>query len=425
MPSVVCVLAEMEPGGLSGLARVLDRLGLGYEQRSPAALQMRDDPGVPVVLDPRCLLTGQVPIGLATSRTAPPLLAACAEADRMLVSAALARGLCDVVDPDGDPAAIRQRLEIAGRFGLRRRMLRLYRETSERFAPLERVRPDPAAVLAAEAAKPRLLVAGPGGAAQVDVLQVLGGWARATIAPRFDAHQDTTDLDLVVLTGPSATAPGTPGSPPLAGALQRPAPVIALGAFAADVADRIPTRAAPELIKLRLRAWLGHRVIERELRGSVDEWARPALIDPASCLYTRSFFLDLVDAVLRFPGGAATAMLGLSVDGVDELARRHGQVIGDRALRLIGRAIAALTRAEDLAARIDQARFAIALPAAELAGADAMARRLAVQLATIRLPGLDTTRLRAATAVFRVGQDARRLVDAALDRVDLESARIA
>jgi hypothetical protein len=48
-----------------------------------------------------------------------------------------------------------------------------------------------------------------------------------------------------------------------------------------------------------------------------------------------------------------------------------------------------------------------------------------VQLATIRLPGLDTTRLRAATAVFRVGQDARRLVDAALDRVDLESARIA
>jgi diguanylate cyclase (GGDEF)-like protein len=144
---------------------------------------------------------------------------------------------------------------------------------------------------------------------------------------------------------------------------------IASGAFAGRVLAAI----GPLLIVAWLTSQLGTAVLAARRRAA-------ALVegDPLTGLASRRV---LVEAVKRELGDVAqralpTAVLVLDLDGLSRLNELYGQDAGNAALQLVADALRRTLRETDLAARWGGDEFAVLVPGADVAAAQAVAQRV-------------------------------------------------
>jgi diguanylate cyclase (GGDEF)-like protein len=129
----------------------------------------------------------------------------------------------------------------------------------------------------------------------------------------------------------------------------------------------------------RARADLQQR--HRELQQRADH-------DPLTGLLNRAALVQLREdpqAMARLQAGAYVLML-VDVDHFKQVNDRHGHLLGDRALRAVGDAIAASVREGDVAARFGGEEFLVVLPGTRLPGAAEVAERIRTQVAQLALP---------------------------------------
>ncbi len=102
------------------------------------------------------------------------------------------------------------------------------------------------------------------------------------------------------------------------------------------------------------------------------------------------------------------AILMLDVDRFKEINDHHGHLAGDRALRLIAKAISDCVRPGDQIGRYGGEEFAVILPGADAAEAGAVAERVRTAVAQIRpdwAPGAQTLTVSGGIALSRFGSD--------------------
>lgn len=83
---------------------------------------------------------------------------------------------------------------------------------------------------------------------------------------------------------------------------------------------------------------------------------------------------------------ASYALLLVDIDHFKQVNDRHGHLLGDRALRAVGDAIAASIREGDVAARFGGEEFLVVLPSTRLSSAAEVAERIRGQVAQLSLP---------------------------------------
>ncbi|UCE89664.1 MAG: response regulator, partial [Pseudomonadota bacterium] len=117
---------------------------------------------------------------------------------------------------------------------------------------------------------------------------------------------------------------------------------------------------------------------EKALGETTEKLEQEATVDPQTSLGTRRYFeksaTELL-AQLRRHGGQCV-MLRLDIDDFNNVFIRHGKEAANAVLKEIGKLVRANSREEDKAARIGMAKFALLLPATDLAGGRVLADRL-------------------------------------------------
>jgi len=128
----------------------------------------------------------------------------------------------------------------------------------------------------------------------------------------------------------------------------------------------------------RFRAWL-----QRAYRQGLSM----VVTDGLTGLFRYGFFHEHLDILVRdiAAKGSPLAVAHLKIANLDAINRLAGHAAGDRALRQAGAMIGRLVRAEDLAARVGGASFAIAMPETPGDAAEAVTRRIAAVLRTTDL----------------------------------------
>jgi diguanylate cyclase (GGDEF)-like protein len=112
--------------------------------------------------------------------------------------------------------------------------------------------------------------------------------------------------------------------------------------------------------------------------------ARLELLDPLTELLNREAFIDQSARVLSLGKrrDLVCSLVLINLDRFSLVNERHGSRAGDEVLRHIAAHARALVRPEDLVGRTSSAEFALMLFATPAVGAEAVARRLKVTLAS-------------------------------------------
>lgn len=112
--------------------------------------------------------------------------------------------------------------------------------------------------------------------------------------------------------------------------------------------------------------------------------ARLELLDPLTEIFNRDAFLDQSMRVLSLGKrrDLACSLVLINLDRFSLVNERHGSRAGDEVLRHIAAQARTLVRPEDLVGRTSSAEFALMLFATPAVGAEAVARRLKVTLAS-------------------------------------------
>ena len=113
----------------------------------------------------------------------------------------------------------------------------------------------------------------------------------------------------------------------------------------------------PEVLRLRVQAWVRQQRLRRHLRSCLVGLAPTT--DRLTRLYGHGFLHayvnDLIEQAART--GNSLAVVSVSVTRMGQINQLYGYAAGDRVLATLGAALARYSRAEDLPARLDGDRF--------------------------------------------------------------------
>jgi len=144
-------------------------------------------------------------------------------------------------------------------------------------------------------------------------------------------------------------------------------------------------------VLLHASAWLGIGVvtavsaIEILARGNRDR-SLAGRHDPLTGLITRQGLLAELEISIRaaIAGGVPSALLVIDLDRFTELNSGHGELTGDRVLRVVAARLRAATRPVDVVARLGGDEFAVLVPGVgDIEGLIDLARRLRASLSDV------------------------------------------
>lgn len=164
-------------------------------------------------------------------------------------------------------------------------------------------------------------------------------------------------------------------------------PTAAAVAYDLGANDLVSRTTSPQELALRLQRLLIRKREADDLRSSVQDGLRLAIIDPLTGLHNRRFGLAQLAAIAEAAriAGQRFAVMVVDLDRFKSVNDRWGHAAGDTVLVEVAARLAANLRAGDLLARIGGEEFLIALPDTGLTAARDIAERLcsAVQSAPI------------------------------------------
>jgi diguanylate cyclase (GGDEF)-like protein len=217
-----------------------------------------------------------------------------------------------------------------------------------------------------------ILLIGPAGGDQVQVMSALGGAATAAYAETAEAALERLrreDLDVAVITA----ARDNQETEALCGAIRADAHLFDLPLLMIARPDTFADRTTPfrwgasdvlfapfhpEILRLRVNGWVRQQRLRRRLRGDPGNGTAPPTTDRLTRLYGHGFLHGYVDHLIGH-GGLPLTVVGLGVAKMGRINQAHGYAAGDRVLAQLGTLLARAGRADDLPARFGGDRFCI------------------------------------------------------------------
>jgi diguanylate cyclase (GGDEF)-like protein len=379
-------------------------------------------------------IIGYLKANAATKRI--PLVTVATQDPATVAAHALALGADDVINLPVEDAELYARIRALSRI----RLMELERARREAVLrefgiPVERTAP---AVPAFD--KIGILLIGPAGQEQVQVVTALGGAAAIayaeTAASAFERLR-RQDLEVAVITG--ADDPDEVRA--LCGVIRADGELYHLPVMLIARPDVFPDRAAPfewgisdvlfhpfhpEVLRLRIHGWVRQQRLRRRLRGQVAGNALPPVVDRLTGLYGHGFLHRYVEHEIKHARAVGTPLTvaAFAVAGMSRINQEHGFVLGDGLLAELAAMIARLSRAEDLTARYDADRFAVVLGGMSASEAQSVTERIVQAVAETGFeagsPRPLRAQLRPGVALLESGDDAFRLIRRAFEQMDLQ-----
>jgi len=156
------------------------------------------------------------------------------------------------------------------------------------------------------------------------------------------------------------------------------APGDAAIAFDLGANDQVDSTINPPELALRLRTLLRRKREEDQLRASVHDGLRLAMIDPLTGLHNRRYAVAQLGAIAEraMVNGTDYAVMVADLDRFKAVNDQWGHAAGDAVLIEVAARLSGNLRASDLIARIGGEEFLIALPDTPLVEARLVAERL-------------------------------------------------
>jgi two-component system cell cycle response regulator len=280
-----------------------------------------------------------------------------------------------------------------------------------------------------------ILLIGPAGGDQVQVMSALGGAATAAYAETAEAALERLrrdDLDVAVVTA----ARENHETHLLCAAIRSDAqlfdlPVLMIGrpeAFADrttpfrwGVSDVLFQPFHPEILRLRVNAWVRQQRLRRRLRGDLDDGSIPPTTDRLTRLYGHGFVHGYVEHLIEGGPSLPLSVVGFGVARMDRINQAHGYAAGDLVLAQLGTLVGRAGRAEDLPARYGDDRFCIVINGASAREAHEIGDRIAaiITQTPLSIGGGQSigVELRIGVAEWSHGDHAGSLIGRALDRM--------
>jgi two-component system cell cycle response regulator len=280
-----------------------------------------------------------------------------------------------------------------------------------------------------------ILLIGPAGGDQVQVMTALGGAATAAYAETAEAALERLrreDLDVAVITAgrdqdemahlcARIRSDSQLFDLPLL-LIERPESFSdRTTPFRWGVSDVLFQPFHPEILRLRVSGWVRQQRLRRRLRDDFDDGGVPQTIDQLTSLYGHGFLHGYVDYQIRHRPGTPLAVASFGVAKMDRINQTYGYPAGDRILAQLGSLIGRTGRAEDLPARFGGDRFCIVINDASGREARVVAERIATIVTQTPLTigagqtlGID---LRTGVSELSHGDQAGSLIARAFDRM--------
>jgi two-component system, cell cycle response regulator len=280
-----------------------------------------------------------------------------------------------------------------------------------------------------------ILLIGPAGGDQVQVMSALGGAATAAYAETAEAALERLrreDLDVAVITA----ARDNQETQALCGAIRSDPQLFDLPLLMIGRADTFADRTTPfrwgasdvlfapfhpEILRLRVNGWVRQQRLRRRLRGDLGNGAAPPTTDRLTRLYGHGFLHGYVDHLIGYGTGLPLAVVGFGVARMGRINQTYGYAAGDRVLAQLGTLLARAGRADDLPARFGGDRFCIVVNGAGAREARGIGDRIAAIVTQTPLAvGGDASigiELRTGVAELTHGDHAGSLIARAFDRM--------
>jgi two-component system cell cycle response regulator len=280
-----------------------------------------------------------------------------------------------------------------------------------------------------------ILLIGPAGGDQVQVMSALGGAATAAYAETAEAALERLrrgDLDVAVITA----ARENHETEALCAAIRADGqlfdlPLLLIGRqesfadrttpFRWGASDVLFAPFHPEILRLRVNGWVRQQRLRRRLRGDLGADAAPPTSDRLTRLYGHGFLHGYVDHLIGHGAGLPLAVVAFAVARMGRINQTFGYAAGDRVLAQLGSLLARAGRADDLPARFGDDRFCVVVNGAAGREARTVADRIAaiVTQTPFAVGGGQSIGIELRTGVAQLshGDDAGSLIARAFERM--------